>query len=103
MSQLSFGNLPDGRPARLYTLENRDVRVRITNFGGRIVSIGCADQWNRQGEVLLGFTDAHAYAVAGGAFGALVGRYAKRIANGSLLINGHSYHLAKNDRGSTLH
>jgi aldose 1-epimerase len=98
-----FGRLPDGAAARLYTLENDRLRVRITDYGGRIVSIEAPDRRGQREDVLLGFDDAAQYATAGGAFGALLGRNANRIAGGELTIDGVSYRLPQNDRGNTLH
>ncbi len=98
-----FGKTSDGRPASLYTLRNAALRVQITDFGGRVVSVEAPDRTGERGEVLLGFADAAQYAGAGGAFGALLGRTANRIADGAFTVDGRSYHLATNDRGSTLH
>lgn len=78
-----FGQTPDGQSATVYALENSHLRVRITDYGGRLVSIEAPDWSGRRGDVLLGFDNAAAYAKAGGAFGALLGRNANRIADGS--------------------
>jgi aldose 1-epimerase len=51
----------------------------------------------------LGFDDAAAYATAKGAFGALLGRNANRIAGGSFTLDGRTYRLPTNDGTSTLH
>src|ERR1700746_61733 len=50
----TFGQLPDGRAATLFTLENDRLRVRITDFGGRMVSIETPDRTGRRDHVLLG-------------------------------------------------
>jgi aldose 1-epimerase len=84
-------------------LENPQLRVRITDYGGRMVSIETPHRSGRRGDVLLGFDDAAAYAKAGGAFGALLGRNANRIAGGSFTLDGRTYRLATNDGTSTLH
>jgi aldose 1-epimerase len=98
-----FGQTPDGRSAMVYTLENSRLRVRITDYGGRMVSIEAPDRLGRRGDVLLGFDDAAAYVKAGGAFGALLGRNANRIAGGSFTLDGRTYHFPTNDGTSTLH
>jgi aldose 1-epimerase len=98
-----FGSLPDGGAATLYTLENGLLRVRIMDWGGRIVSLEAPDREGNRGDVLLGFDDVAAYAQAGGAFGALLGRNANRIAGGRFAIDGVEYRLPTNDRGATLH
>ena len=98
-----FGQTPDGDAARLYTLENAALRVRITDFGGRVVSLEMREPGGGWFDALLGFDDAAQYAKAGGAFGALLGRNANRIARGELTIDGQQHQLATNDRGATLH
>src|SRR5690242_13711839 len=98
-----FGRTADGREARLYTLQSDKLRVRITDFGGRMVSIEAPDRRGNPGEVLLGFDEVGQYERAGGAFGALLGRNANRIAGGDLPIDGNHYKLPTNDRGATLH
>lgn len=103
MSEKPFGKLPDGSDAKLFSFETPELQVSITDFGGRLVSIETDDRHDRRGEVLLGFGDAGSYASAGGAFGALLGRNANRIADGQLMIDGRVYELSKNDGTSTLH
>lgn len=98
-----FGHTPDGRPATLYTLENARLRVRITDFGGRMVSIAAPDRDGRQGDVLLGFDSIQACIAAGGAFGALLGRSANRIAGAVFTLDGQTYRLSANDGDATLH
>ncbi|MBV9016770.1 MAG: galactose mutarotase [Alphaproteobacteria bacterium] len=102
-ASVPFGQTPDGHPAQLLTLENSELRVRITDFGGRIVSIEMLRPKTADFDVLLGFDEVSQYAQAGGAFGALLGRNANRIARGELTIDGRQYQLATNDRGATLH
>jgi aldose 1-epimerase len=103
VSEKPFGKLPDGSDARLITFDTAELQVSITDFGGRMVSIETVDRHGERGEILLGFDDVAAYASAGGAFGALLGRNANRIAHGQLVIDGRGYELSKNDGGSTLH
>ena len=98
-----FGHTPDGQAAMVYRLENSQLRVRITDYGGRMVSIEAPDRLGHRGDVLLGFDDAAAYVKAGGAFGALLGRNANRIAGGSFTLDGRAYRLPTNDGTSTLH
>lgn len=98
-----FGQTPDGKNATLYTLENDHLRVRITDFGGRMVSIEAPDRLGHRGHVLLGFETVAAYATFGGSFGTLLGRYANRIAGGSFVLDGQTYQLSKNNGSATLH
>jgi aldose 1-epimerase len=98
-----FGSLPDGTAARLYTLQNDTLRVRISDFGGRMVSIEAPDRHGKRDHVLLGFDTVAAYRANGGAFGALLGRYANRIAGASVTLDGQTYPLSKNNGEATLH
>ena len=55
-ASVPFGQTPDGHPAQLLTLENSELRVRITDFGGRIVSIEMLRPKTADFDVLLGLT-----------------------------------------------
>ena len=99
----SFGPLPDGQATSVYTLDNGRLRVRITDYGARMVAIEAPDRHGGRSDVLLGLQDAAAYATAGGSFGAVLGRCANRIGGGQFELDGRTYRLATNDRGSTLH
>src|SRR4051795_448611 len=98
-----FGEVPERGPAMLFTLENSHIRVRISDYGGRIVSLEAPDARGRREQVVLGFDSAEAYAAAPVPFGALLGRNANRIGGGSFTLDGKTYHLSKNENGSTLH
>ena len=100
---VDFGRTPDGHHAALYTLSNESMRVRITDFGGRIVSIEVPDRSGKHGHVVLGFDDVSEYVSAGGSFGALLGRTANRIGGGAFTLDGHTYRLSKNEEHATLH
>jgi aldose 1-epimerase len=97
-----FGIL-DERLARIYTLENEHLRVRITDYGGILVSVEAPDRDGRRDHVVLGFDDLDTYVRSGGSFGAMIGRYANRIAGGRFKIDDTLYETSRNDHGSTLH
>jgi aldose 1-epimerase len=97
-----FGETPDGHRAELYTLQNRNIRVQITDYGGRMVSVEARDRTGRNDHVLLGFGSVADYVSAKGAFGGLLGRNANRIAGGRFTLDGRSYELSKNEGDSTL-
>ena len=67
-----FGTLPDGHETSLYTLQNDRLRVRITDYGGRMVSIEAPDRNGQRDHVLLGFDTVAGYLTAG-SFGTLLG------------------------------
>jgi aldose 1-epimerase len=96
----------DGHAVRLYTLTNdRGMTVKITNFGGTVTSIVVPDRHGRMGDVVLGYDSLPNYAknLDGTYFGALIGRYANRIAKGRFTLDGKTYRLAINNTPNTLH
>jgi aldose 1-epimerase len=94
----SFGQLPDGRPARLFTLENaRGLRVEITDFGGAVVRLFAPDRKGRSADLVLGFDSVEGYAGHGSFFGALIGRFGNRIAHGRFTLDGVTYTLPTNN------
>ncbi|MGZ4788986.1 MAG: aldose epimerase family protein [Terriglobales bacterium] len=100
----SFGKTSDGREVFLYTLKNHNgMEVVITNFGGDVVSIKVPDRNGKMADVALGFDNVSEYEKQGPYFGALVGRYANRIANGTFTLDGKTYHVPTNDGPNALH
>ena len=98
----SFGKLPDGREAALYTMTNASgASVEISNYGGIIRAINVPDKAGRLGNVVLGYNDVSGYVPTCGYLGALIGRVGNRIANGECELNGKKLTLAKNEGGVT--
>ncbi|MBV8812347.1 MAG: galactose mutarotase [Acidobacteriaceae bacterium] len=100
----NWGHLPSGEKIDIYTLRNsKGMEARITNYGGRVVSLLTPDRHNRFEDVVLGFDDLEGYLGKNPYFGALVGRYANRISNAQFVLGGHEYHLAQNNGKCSLH
>jgi aldose 1-epimerase len=100
----AFGKMPDGETIGLYTLTNRSgMKVAITNYGGKIVSIVVPDRTGQMADVVLGFDNLEGYVAPNPFFGTLVGRYANRIGNAKFTLDGKEYHLAVNDGPNSLH
>ena len=97
-----FGETPDGHRAALYTLQNQNIRARITDYGGRMVSVEAPDRTGRHAHVLLGFDSVAEYVDAKGAFGGLLGRNANRIADGRFTVDGRTYELSRSEGDATL-
>ena len=96
----------DGAPVALYTLTNKaGMEVCITNFGGRIVSIMVPDRNGEFKDVVHGFSTIKDYFPENNKtdFGATIGRYANRIANGKITVDGVEYQLPQNNYGHCLH
>lgn len=102
------------QPVYLYTLSNgRRMTVEITTYGAIVQSIRVPDRAGHVENVALGFPKLADYVenstrpASGGSgttyFGATIGRYANRIANGKFELNGKTYRLPKNNAPNTLH
>jgi aldose 1-epimerase len=103
VQQQPFGTV-DGRAITLYTLTNsHGMEVRAMNYGGIIVSIRVPDRTGQFADIVLGHETLEGYRPNPPYFGAIVGRYANRIANGTFKLAGETYTLPKNDGPNTLH
>ncbi|MGW5086117.1 aldose epimerase family protein [Streptomyces coelicoflavus] len=103
MSEL-FGTLSDGTPVHRWTLERAGVRVRVLSYGGIVQSAEVPDRDGNTADVVLGFADLDGYVRHPEPYlGALVGRYANRIAGGRFPLNGRTYALAPNEGPNVLH
>jgi len=93
-------------PTALYTLTNASgMEVCITNFGGRIVSVMVPDKDGALRDVVLGFDKVSDYFPENNLtdFGAAIGRYANRINQGRITIDGQTIQLPQNNFGHCLH
>ncbi len=100
----SFGKTPDGLNLDIYTMTNSNgVEVRITNYGGIIVSLKTPDRNGKFDDVVLGFDNLDGYLKGHPYFGAIIGRYGNRIGKGRFTLNGVEYKLAVNNGENSLH
>lgn len=100
VQRTSFGKLSNGTQIDAVTLTNaRGVSARIITWGATLQSLIAPDRAGRRADVALGFPDAAAYEHHGSYFGASVGRFANRIADGRFTLDGRAYQLAKNNNG----
>jgi len=97
-----WGTTPSGKNVKLITLTD-GITVKISNYGGTIVSIQAPDRSGKMGEVVLGFDGLDGYINSGFYLGATIGRYANRIANGGFTLDGEAYEVAKNNGSNHLH
>lgn len=99
-----FGTLPDGREVERFTLTNANgLQMKVITYGGIITSLTTPDRDGNQGDIVLGFDTLEGYLQEVPYFGALIGRYGNRIANGKFTLDGKEYSLAKNDGPNHLH
>ena len=97
----------EGKRTHLYTLSNsKGMEVCLTNFGARIVSIMVPDRRSTLRDVVLGYDNIAQYADYqhfGSDFGAAIGRYANRINQGRIVVDGKTVQLPRNNYGHCLH
>ena len=99
-----FGVTPEGEEVSLFSLTNdQGMEVRITNYGGIITAINVPDRHGQPGDVVLGHETLERYLNRSRYFGALIGRYANRIAHRRFCLDGITYSLAKNNGENHLH
>jgi aldose 1-epimerase len=99
-----FGTLEGGGRVTLYTLTNRSgVEVKIIDLGATVVSLKVPDREGALRDVVLGYDALAGYVNDKACLGAVVGRYANRIAAGKLALDGKIYQLDLNDGPNHLH
>jgi len=104
-----FGTLPDGQAVEAYTITSAGgLQVSAITYGGIVTSLEAPDAEGRLEDVVLGFDElegylSEAYRESGPYFGAIIGRYGNRIAEGRFTLDGTSYQLATNDGPNHLH
>jgi aldose 1-epimerase len=104
MGRGPFGVTTEGDTVEVFTLTNLNgVEVRAITYGAIIVSLRVPDRDGRLADVVLGFDDLDGYLEGSPYFGAVVGRYANRIANGKFTLDGTTYSLATNNGPNHLH
>jgi len=99
-----FGKTKAGKVTSIYTLTNANgCEVKITNYGGIVVSVKVPDRNGKLADVVLGYETLDEYIKNNPYFGALIGRYGNRIAKGKFTLNGKEYTLAVNNGQNHLH
>ena len=93
-----------GKTTKLITITNAaGAKVELTNYGARTISIIVPDKDGNLTDVVLGFDSIQKYFDAQEQYhGAIIGRYANRVADGSFTLDGKEYTLSANN-GYSLH
>ena len=98
-----FGKI-DKQKIFIYTLVNKNgITAKITNYGGILTSLLVPDKNGNFKDIVLGFDNLDDYLKSHSYFGAIVGRYANRIADGKFTLDGKEYNLAINNDPNHLH
>ena len=107
VTKQAFGKTPDGTAVDIYTLKSGALEARIITYGGIVQSLKVPDKNGKSTDVVLGFDSIDGYTSGpkpnAPFFGALIGRYGNRIANGEFKLDGKTYHIPQNDGTNALH
>jgi aldose 1-epimerase len=100
----AWGATSEGQEVGLFTLSREGApTVAVTSYGAYVVSILAPDRDGKTVDVVLGYRDLAGYLGDPGYLGAVVGRYANRIARGEFTLGGTRYTLARNNGPNHLH
>jgi aldose 1-epimerase len=105
VTKKQFGQTQEGTPVELYTLKSGKVEVEIMTYGGIVRAIRTPDRDGNMEDIVLGFDALEGYLACDNKpyFGALIGRYANRIALGTFWLEGKRYLIPKNNGDNSLH
>lgn len=104
IQQEEFGKLPNGSSVKRYTLKNKNgVIVRAIDYGAIITELWTHDRAGKSQDIVCGFDNLEQYLKGHPYFGATIGRYGNRIANGRFTLEGKEYTLATNNGPNALH
>lgn len=100
-----FGIMPDGKQVKKYTINNGKMSFSVIEYGAIIQSINVPNNKGILVDVALGFDTLSEYIEKNASFyfGAIIGRFANRIANAKFTLDNRSYQLDQNDNGNCLH
>jgi aldose 1-epimerase len=104
ITKAPFGNLPSGEGVTGFTLTNTNgIELHAIDYGGIITSLRTPDRGGVFADIVLGYNNITGYLTSTPYFGAIVGRYANRIAKGRFTLDGTTYSLAVNNGQNSLH
>lgn len=100
----SFGKTSDGIEVDQFIMKNKNgMKVGVITYGGIINFLTAKDKNNVYKDIVLGFHDLAKYESGSPYFGAIIGRYGNRIADGKFDLKGETYGLVKNNGDNHLH
>jgi aldose 1-epimerase len=104
ITRINYGVLPNGTNIDIVTIRNdNDMSVEVLTYGGIIRSIEVPDAIGCRANVVLGFNRLDEYLNAGFYFGAIIGRFANRIGQGTFTLDEITYQLPRNEGPHCLH
>lgn len=104
IDKIQFGKTIDGIDVEKYVMSNnKGMEISIIDYGGIITSWTAADKKGNYKDIVLGFNTLAEYEAETPYFGALIGRYSNRIAEGKFNLEGQEYTLAVNNGFNHIH
>lgn len=98
ISGRDFGTTKYGEKAHVFELQGKGgLKMEVTDYGGRVNRLWVPDADGRLLDVTIGFDSPAGWETTDSYFGAIIGRYGNRIANGRFELDGKAYELAQND------
>jgi aldose 1-epimerase len=98
------GSAPGGSAVHVYVLRHEGIDAAIMTHGARLTSLRTPDRYGIMEDVVLNYSLLDSYLADRSCYlGAIVGRYANRIALGRFTVGSRSYQAVTNDRGNSLH
>lgn len=100
----AFGKTNDGTPVEQYILRNsHGMQATVITYGATLQSLQVADKNGKFDDVVLGFDDVQGYQKGTAYFGATIGRFGNRLAEGAFELDGKRYQVPQNDKSNALH
>ena len=103
VSKASYGKTSDGTPVEIYTLKDGAMEAQVITYGGIVTSLKVPDKSGKAADVVLGYDSLAGYLTNKAYFGAIIGRYGNRVANGKFSLDGKTYSIPQNDGTNALH
>jgi aldose 1-epimerase len=98
-----FGTTDEGSKVVRFRLQNGDLSLAVITWGAVVQALGVPDRDGHVADVVLGYDTFDGYAQDTANLGAVVGRFANRIAGGRFTLDGVDYQIPCNDQGNALH
>lgn len=100
----AYGVTQAGHKVEKVTLENaRGMKLAYIDYGATLIQADAADRQGQRRNVILSLPDLAAFERTRGRYGAIIGRYAGRIANARYTLDGKSVQLLPNSKGMAIH
>jgi len=104
IKESTFESIIDGKRVDIYTISNNNgIELKITNYGAKVVSLVVPDSKGVPEDIVLGYETFGEYISGNTYFGAIIGRYANRIANARFFIDKEEYLITRNEENNHLY